>query len=216
MTAAFVSMLLTGTLAAVPGPTESVAPPLTLTPPNRGSTSPDLYDNVAVPALQLLAAEGIVAVSLLALDRSDWGGALALALPATVPLSTCAIGATSKRHRGSCWHSVAGALVGLASGLVVYAVFEAYPSVNPWSPNPDDTHQFINGMASLAYVALIGIPVGSVAGWNVGKHAVAESAGDQTGAPPAPPPPALLPPSPLAFRGGAPMRVVMPLLSMTF
>ena len=219
MIAPLAPLLLAGTLAVVPAPTEPVSPaPLVSVPPTRfAPASFNPYDDVAVPAFQLIGAEGVVVLSFLAADHAgDWGSALALAAPATVSLSTCGIGATSRRYRGSCWHSLAGAVVGLVSGGFVYALLEAWPSLNPWPPNPDDTQTFANGMATLVYVALIGIPVGSVIGWNVGKVAVPEPAIGDAGAPPPLPPPAPSLSSSLALRGAAPGRLVVPLLAGRF
>jgi hypothetical protein len=218
MTASLALLILTEIVSAVPAPTSggpAVTSVLDAPAPRSSVASPNPYDNALVPAFQLIGAEAIVALSFVAADKTgDWGTALALATPATVSLSTCGIGAMSRHYRGSCWHSLAGAGLGILSGATLYLLFEAIPSLNPLSPGQDDTQAFVNQIATLIYVAVIGIPVGSVVGWNVGKVALPDSTvGDAL---PQLPPPAALPLSSLTFRGEPAGRLIVPLLAGTF
>jgi hypothetical protein len=168
-------------------------------------------DDVAIPALQVVASEAIIGLGALAASRVDSNDAASLAIAAAIPvaytLATCGIGRLSVAHRGSCWHAAAGTALGFASGLLVYALFEAAPATNPFKPNPDDTQEFMNvmGAAALTYVVLA--PVGAAVGWNIGKTST-----DNTPVAPV----AIASPQQRAWSVGGPPRLMFPLFATTF
>jgi hypothetical protein len=219
------SLLFATSLAAVPAapaPSPS-APPLVdqaaaARPPAVGY---QLVDNLAVPALQLLGAEALVVGSAALIDHANNGVAVAalVAAPLAVPLSTCGIGALSRYHDGRCWHAFVGTAAGVASGLVVLATLSAFPSLNPVSRGSDDTQAFTNQMTSLVYTAFIGVPVGTVVAWNLGKHerpapAAPDDAAGAAAELPAPPVAPL--PRALALSGSPAPSLFVPVLSGTF
>jgi len=193
MATSALAVMFAATLAATPAPR----------PPN-------LYDNFAVPTFQLLAAEAMVVGSFLFFDRFENGATYALVLlsPVTVPLTTCLIGSSSLRYRGRCGYAFGGMGLGIVSGFVVLALLEFAPGLNPFSANQDDTQEFVNTIAAVAYVMLVGIPVGSVVGWNLGKQPL-----EITPPLPSPSPP---PPPGNAHLGFGPLRFMVPLLSLRF
>jgi hypothetical protein len=195
-----IAILLAGVLAA--------PPPATATgvPPGRSSRA---IDDVAIPAVQLIASEAIVGIGVLAANQVHANDAASLAIVAAVPvaytLATCGIGRLSVAHRGSCWHAATGTVVGFASGLLLYALFDAAPGTNPFPRNPDDTQEFVNGMGAAILTFVVLAPVGSVVGWNAGKTRLDE--------PPAVP---MATPSQAAWSTGRPPRLMFPLFATTF
>jgi len=175
MISSLATMALLGTLATVQSPPA----------PRR---SPHLFDNVAVPVLQAIGAEAVLAVGLVAADQAgrDSGEAIMLATPLAMSFSTCGIGAASRHYRGSCWHSAIGTAAGLASGVLVYGLVQAFPGLNPFPRGADDSQAFVNAMFSLFFTGAIGIPAGSIAAWHIGKEPLAAGDDVETGAGPPP------------------------------
>ena len=62
--------------------------------------APNPWDNLAVPVLQAIGAEGIILLSALAVDDLSRPAAdvFLVAAPVAVGLSTCGIGAASRRY----------------------------------------------------------------------------------------------------------------------
>jgi hypothetical protein len=175
--------------------------------------TPDLFDNVAIPAMQVVAAEAVMALSWRVIDETHsntLATGVLLSIAPAVTLSTCGLGALSRHHRGHCWHALLGGALGAASGLVVYGILEAVPSLNPLTKGPDDTQSFVNGVAAAIWVAAIGFPLGSVIAWNAGKDLLPD---DPT---PSPPPRSALPTLPRTAGTAGPPAVILPLLATTF
>jgi hypothetical protein len=127
------------------------APPVASSgPPARPSST--LSDDVAVPAMQFLASEAIVGLGFLAAEgvRSNDAASFAImaAIPVAYTLATCGIGRLSVAHRGSCWHAATGTVVGFASGLLLYGLFNAAPGTNPFPREPDSSQEFTNVMGA--------------------------------------------------------------------
>jgi hypothetical protein len=193
------AFVLAGILAAPPPATAETSTP------QRSSVA---IDDVAIPALQLVAGEAIIGLGALAADRVRSNGAavaIVAAVPVTYTLATCGIGRLSVAHRGSCWHAAAGTAIGFASGLLLYALFQAAPATNPFPRNPDDTQEFVNVMGAAALTFVVLAPVGSIAAWNIGKVKLDE-----------PPIAALAMTSPAGWVAGGPPRVMFPLFSTAF
>jgi len=223
MLAAFGPLLLflaaeTPPVAAAPSAAPAPAPMPALAPtPTAGQrpapTSGDLFDNAAIPAMQVVAAEAVMALALWGIDatRSDTlSTALLLSTAPAVTLSTCGLGALSRHHRGHCWHALLGGALGAASGLLVYGLLEGVPSLNPLEKGSDDTQTFMNEVAAAIWVAAIGLPLGTVIAWNAGKDLLPDDAT------PAPPPRSALPPLPRTAGTPGPPALILPLLATTF
>ncbi len=210
MVTAALPLLLSALLATATAPAPALLP-APLPPPAPASPALNLYDNFAIPTFQMVVAEGMVIGSFVLFDKVENGATLALVLlsPLTVPIATCLIGSTSLRYRGRCGYSFAGMALGIVSGVVVLALLEGIPALNPFHPGYDDTQEFVNTVAAAAYVMFVGIPVGSVLGWNLGKQRL-----DAAGAPPPPPPPP--PPPHDSFFGRVPSRFMLPVLTLRF
>src|SRR6185369_16247739 len=211
MISTLTTMALLGTLAIPPAPPGA-------------QRAPDLFDNLAVPVLQAIGAEAVLAVGLVAADQGA-GTAIAFATPLAMSLSTCGIGAASRHYRGSCWHSAIGMGVGLASGVLVYGLVQAFPGLNPFPRGADDSQAFVNAMFSLFFTGAIGIPAGSIAAWHIGKEPLAAGDDVETGAspPPAAPVARAVPTAPLDHGDRAPwpgsdakLRFYLPVFAARF
>lgn len=200
--------MLVSPLAIVLAGVLATPPPATATSstPRHSSVA---IDDVAIPALQLVASEAIIGLGALAahqvLSNDAAGFAIVAAIPVAYTLATCGIGRLSVAHRGSCWHAAAGTAIGFASGLLLYALFEVAPAMNPFPRSPDDTQEFVNVMGSAALTFFVLAPVGSVAGWNIGKTKLDE---------PRVAPLAMT--SPAGWAQGGPPRIMFPLFATTF
>ena len=210
MISSLATMALLGTLAIPPAPPGA-------------QRSPDLFDNLAVPVLQAIGAEAVLVVGFVAADQAA-GEAIAFATPLAMSLSTCGIGAASRHYRGSCWHSMIGMGVGLASGILVYGLVQAFPGLNPFPRGPDDTQAFVNALFSLSFTGVIGIPAGSIAAWHIGKKPLDAGDDAETGAGPPPAPVArAVPAAPddpgaraLSLGSDAKLRFYLPVFAARF